>query len=54
MKQLYTAILKFVSLEYLPFYNWIERCFFKGFITEPRTVLIPIINKPLSSFSPKG
>jgi hypothetical protein len=54
MKQVYSAILKFISLDYLPFYNWIEKCFFKGLGKEPIPVLVTITNKPLSSFSPKG
>jgi hypothetical protein len=54
MKQVLTAITKFISLEYLPFHNWIEKCFFKGLTKEPVPVLIRITNKPLSSFSPKG
>jgi hypothetical protein len=52
MKQVYTTLTKFISLEYLPFHNWIEKCFFSGLTTEPLPVLIRITNKPLSSFFP--
>jgi hypothetical protein len=42
MKQLYTAYSAFVSLEYLPFYNWIEKCFFSGFNNYHSLALLPM------------
>lgn len=42
MKQIYSTTVRFISLAYLPFHNWIERCFSAGAPAESFPVLIKI------------